>query len=143
MTISYFEDYEVVEVVKKGRSKVGAYYLLGPDRILTYLAFRTNSTIFRDGPGLLSDSMRADKAMWGFEESTIFACDRKGAKQIGVLNRTENTLHITTLDKFLTPGEYHKARGSWANQRFLPLTAFEEVRFPVTFARTKKMPLRA
>lgn len=137
------ENYEVVEVVKKGRSKIGAYYLLGTDKVLTYLAFRSNATIFRAGAGMISDAMREDKAMWGFEENMLFACDRKGVQVIGVLNRTENTLHLTRLADYMTPGVYHKARGAWANQRFLPLSHFSFVRFPISFVRTKKMPLRA
>ncbi|WP_156905381.1 hypothetical protein [Chitinibacter tainanensis] len=126
---------EKIEVVRKGRKQLGAFYLIGEN--LAFISYKKTAHIYTNGLSSISEALRSGDAMWGFDQDLIYKAERKGATLLGVWDKTENELHLTQLAKALDPSIYRRAKhAGYQLQRMLPVSEFRRARLKVKLVKS-------
>ena len=107
-----------LEEVKNGRKYYGAIY--GWSKGKVYIASRLRADIFRNGHNSLTAAADAGDTAWAIDTTTLTRMRLKGVKLVGIYQWDDETLYLTTMDKYMDLGQtkdYSTRNG--ARQRYL------------------------
>jgi len=113
-------------LIRNGRRIYGAIYEL-PSGHQVYLAWRTQSEIFRGGELTNSDALVKHKAAWALDNDTLLDLRREGITIVGVYVKDTGDKYITHIANFFDRSKSkvmnYESRGG-ALQSYLPLENF-------------------
>lgn len=113
-----------VEVHKKGRRKLGAFYIW-PDGRRVYLAWLTLNSMFTRGEKSLSAALLSGKACWGLSRDDVTLARLKRCVAMGVRVKDNGDIFLASMKVVIDPKSAVLIEG-FPNRKHIPVKLFHK-----------------